>query len=58
MTGCYSTRVSLFGALNHESNVGIAGSELIIIPEAGHLANLEQPVLFNRALARFLSHRL
>ena len=24
MTGCYSNRVSLFGALNHESNVGIA----------------------------------
>src|SRR5687767_11076060 len=30
MTGCYSNRVSLFGALNHESNVGIAESELLL----------------------------
>jgi arylsulfatase len=30
MTGCYSNRVSLFGALNHESNVGIADSELLL----------------------------
>ena len=37
---------------------GIAGSELIVIPGAGHLTNLEQPELFNGALARFLSHRV
>jgi len=30
MTGCYSNRVSLFGALNHESNVGIADSEWLL----------------------------
>jgi len=30
MTGCYSNRVSLFGALNHESNVGIAEAELLM----------------------------
>src|SRR5262245_20547165 len=30
MTGSYSNRVSLFGALNHESNVGIAESELLL----------------------------
>jgi arylsulfatase len=30
MTGCYSNRVGLFGALNHESNVGIAESELLL----------------------------
>ena len=30
MTGCYANRVSLFGALNHESNVGIAAGELLI----------------------------
>src|SRR5688572_21415092 len=29
MSGCYSNRISLFGALNHESNVGIAASELL-----------------------------
>ena len=37
---------------------GIAGAELTVIPGAGHLTNLEQPELFNAALARFLSHRL
>jgi arylsulfatase len=30
MTGCYANRVSLFGALNHQSNVGIAESELLL----------------------------
>src|SRR5580765_3968746 len=30
MTGCYANRVTLFGALNHESNVGIAESELLL----------------------------
>ena len=30
MTGCYPNRVSLFGALNHQSNVGIADSELLL----------------------------
>jgi arylsulfatase len=30
MTGCYANRVSLFGALNHESRVGIAPSELLL----------------------------
>src|SRR5262249_45754292 len=29
MTGCYPNRVSLFGALNHESNVGISADELL-----------------------------
>jgi pimeloyl-ACP methyl ester carboxylesterase len=37
---------------------GIAGSELVTIPSAGHLANLEQPTAFNDALARFLHHRV
>jgi pimeloyl-ACP methyl ester carboxylesterase len=36
----------------------IAGSELVRIPEAGHLSNLEQPELFNGALAAFLTHRV
>ncbi len=37
---------------------GIAGSELVRIPRAGHLSNLEQPELFTAALAAFLSHRV
>jgi pimeloyl-ACP methyl ester carboxylesterase len=36
----------------------IAGSELVRIPRAGHLSNLEQPEIFNAALARFLEHRV
>ena len=30
MSGCYANRISLFGALNHQSNVGIAESELLL----------------------------
>lgn len=32
MSGCYSNRIGLFGALNHQSNIGIAESE-ILLPE-------------------------
>jgi len=30
MTGCYANRVGLFGALNHESRIGIAADELLL----------------------------
>jgi 3-oxoadipate enol-lactonase len=36
----------------------IPGAELVTIPRAGHLSNLEQPALFNEALAGFLDHRV
>jgi pimeloyl-ACP methyl ester carboxylesterase len=36
----------------------IPGSELVVIPRSGHLANLETPEAFNTALARFLAHRV
>jgi len=32
---------------------GIPGAKLVIIPEAGHLSNMEQPDLFNRAVEKF-----
>jgi len=32
----------------------IAGSQLLIVPGAGHLLNIEQPEAFNGALLRFL----
>ena len=36
----------------------IAGSELVVIPDAAHFANMEQPTAFNDALLGFLSrHR-
>jgi 3-oxoadipate enol-lactonase len=41
-----------------EMQRGIAGAELVQIPAAGHLSNLEQPEAFDAALARFLSHRV
>jgi 3-oxoadipate enol-lactonase len=44
--------------LAHEMHRAIAGSELAVIPAAGHLSNLEQPDSFNAALARFLTHRV
>lgn len=34
---------------------GLHSAELIIVPGAGHMANLEQPDLFNRTLIQFLS---
>ena len=45
-------------AVAEEMHRGIAGSELVRIPQAGHLTNLEQPELFTAALAGFLSHRV
>jgi pimeloyl-ACP methyl ester carboxylesterase len=41
-----------------EMQRAIAGAELVQIPAAGHLSNLEQPEVFDAALARFLSHRV
>ena len=40
--------------LSHELGRLIADSQVEIIPESGHLANAEQPGLFNAALDRFL----
>ena len=45
-------------ALSEEMHKGIAGSELVVIPGAGHLSSLEQPDAFNSALAAFLTHRV
>ena len=36
----------------------VPGSQLVTIPGAGHMSNLEQPAAFNQALARFLDHRV
>lgn len=42
-------------ALARELHGSIQGSELVMIPEAAHLSNVEQPATFNAALVRFLS---
>jgi len=33
----------------------VAGAKLVMIPQAAHIANVEQPAAFNRALREFLS---
>lgn len=45
-------------SLSRGMHDAIAGSELVTIPHAGHLSNLEQPEAFNAALAHFLTHRV
>ena len=41
-------------AMSRAIHDAIPGSELVIIPSASHLSNLEQPGLFNKALLGFL----
>ena len=45
-------------AFSEEMQRAIPGSEMTVLPDAGHMANMEQPAAFNRALARFLDHRV
>jgi pimeloyl-ACP methyl ester carboxylesterase len=45
-------------ALSEQMYKDIKGSEYVVIPNAGHMANLEQAEAFNAALARFLEHRV
>ena len=42
-------RVTVAGA----ARSGIAAAELVMIPDAGHLSNLEQPARFTGAVERF-----
>ncbi len=42
-------------AMSRDIHDAIPGSELVIIPSASHLSNLEQPAKFNKALLGFLS---
>ena len=45
-------------ALSEEMHRGIAGSQLAIIPKAGHMANLEQTQAFNEVVGAFLDKRI
>jgi pimeloyl-ACP methyl ester carboxylesterase len=36
----------------------IGGAQMVVIPQSGHLTNLERPDAFNQALAQFLEHRV
>ncbi len=44
--------------LSQQMHQAIAGSELAVLPRAGHLPNLEDPAAFNDVLVRFLQHRV
>jgi len=45
-------------AMAREIHTAMPGSELVIIPSAAHLSNLEQPEAFNKAISGFLEkHR-
>jgi len=41
--------------LAREIHAALPGSELVVIPSASHLSNLEQPAAFNRAMTAFLN---
>ena len=42
-------------AMSRAIHEAIPGSELVVIPNASHLSNLEQPEAFNRACLDFLA---
>ncbi len=45
-------------AMSEQMQNAIAGSQLVVIEHAGHLANIEQPTAFNDAVGRFLDSRV
>lgn len=45
-------------AIAREMTRAIGGAELAVIPQSGHLTNLERPEAFNAELARFLNLRV
>jgi 3-oxoadipate enol-lactonase len=45
-------------AFSEEMHRAIGGSELVIVPGAGHLSSFERPEVFDSALARFLTVRV
>jgi 3-oxoadipate enol-lactonase len=44
--------------LSEDMQRAIPGAELVVIPDAGHMSNMEQPNAFNAALGRFLERRV
>ena len=46
---------SLFLAATDYMAAKIAGSTKVVIPDAGHAANIDQPAAFNEAVLAFLA---
>jgi 3-oxoadipate enol-lactonase len=44
--------------ISRDMHNAIPGSELVVVPAAGHLTSLERPEAFNQAVAAFLRHRV
>ena len=40
--------------MSRQMHARLAGSELVVVPNAGHIANIEQAEVFNQALLGFL----
>jgi pimeloyl-ACP methyl ester carboxylesterase len=45
-------------SMSEDMQRGIPGAELVVIPNAGHMSNMEQPAAFNAALGRFLERNV
>jgi 3-oxoadipate enol-lactonase len=45
-------------AMSEQMHAAIAGSEMVVLPNIGHLSSVENPTTFNDAAAKFLEHRL
>jgi pimeloyl-ACP methyl ester carboxylesterase len=45
-------------AMSEEMQRLIPGADLAVIPDAGHMSNMEQPAAFNVVLGRFLERRI
>ena len=45
-------------SMSEDLQRGISGAELIVIPDAGHMSNMEQPAAFNAAVGRFLERNV
>lgn len=44
-------------ALAEELHAGITGSQLVVIPAAGHISNLDNPTAFDAAITAFLANQ-
>jgi 3-oxoadipate enol-lactonase len=45
-------------ALSEELVAGIQGAQLVVIPAAGHISNLDNPTAFDAAIAAFLTQNV
>ncbi|HEY6214362.1 MAG TPA: alpha/beta fold hydrolase [Vicinamibacterales bacterium] len=44
--------------MSEQMHKAIAGSQLAVLPDVGHLSSLEDPASFNDTVAKFLEHRI